>query len=111
MHYLSQTSLRQVYSTFIYQTDKNIHQQYLKMIFPQYRKLNDKAYYKIVSETEMFEYQKLGKRYIQFHIIAQTFVDRNLISDVLSGDNGRYDVASKNEYESVAKSSDEASNC
>jgi len=71
------------------------------MTFPQYRKLNDRAYYKIVSETEMFEMQKLGKRFVLIHLIAKTFVDRNLILDLLDGDNGRYEVVAAAEYESV----------
>jgi len=71
------------------------------MAFPQYRKLNDRAYYKIVSETEMFEMQKLGKRYVPIHLIAHTFVDRNLLSDLLNEDNGRYEVISEEEYESI----------
>ena len=73
------------------------------MKYPQYRKLKDRAYYKIVSETELFEMQKLGKRYVLIHLVAHTFVDRNFISDLLNGDNGRYEEIMEVEYESVAK--------
>lgn len=70
------------------------------MTFPQYRKLDDRSYYKIVSEVEMHEMQRLGKVFIHTHLVAQTFVDRNFISDLLNGDNGRYKTISEMEYES-----------
>jgi hypothetical protein len=72
------------------------------MTFPQFRKLGDRAYYKIVSETEMVELQKLGKRFVSIHLTASTYLDRILISDLLDGDKGRYDLITEIAFEEIA---------
>ncbi|MBY0427363.1 MAG: hypothetical protein K2Q22_17135 [Cytophagales bacterium] len=71
------------------------------MTFPQYRKLANKSYYKIISPTEMIEIQRLGKRVLTNHLQANSFLDRNLIADLLDGDGGRYVVISEEEFEGV----------
>ncbi len=67
--------------------------------FPQYRKLKDKSYYKVLSPQEMEEIQRLGKQFLLFHISAITFLDINLIRDILEGDQGRYEPISEQEYQ------------
>ena len=71
------------------------------LTFPQYRRLENRSYYKIVSETELYEIQRVGHRFSAFHLIAYTFLDRNLIQDLLSGDGGRYETIVEEEYEAV----------
>lgn len=71
------------------------------MQFPQYRKLKNRSYYKIVSESELFELQKLGKKFLLFHLVAKTFLDRNFISQILQMENGLYEVILEAEFESI----------
>lgn len=69
--------------------------------FPQYRKLKDKSFYKIISLEEVHEIQGLGKRWFQLHFVAHNFLDKNLILDLLETDEGRYEVISREEYELI----------
>ena len=71
--------------------------------FPQYRKLQDKSYYKIVSLLEMYEVQRLGTRWFVLHLLAHNFLDKNLIQDLLETDEGRYSIISEEEYTSVER--------
>ena len=75
----------------------------MQFSFPQYRKLQDRSYYKILSETEMEEMQRLGKRFVLLQYHAHTFLDRFLVDDLLAGDNGRYETITQEEYEAIKK--------
>lgn len=68
--------------------------------FPQYRRLQNKSYYKIVSGTEMIEWQRLGSTYSRFEFKSANFLDNLLIQDLLSGDNGRYEAMTEEEFKS-----------
>lgn len=66
--------------------------------FPQYRRLQDKSYYKILSNTEMVEWQRLGTVYFRFEFKSANFLDNLLIQDLLGGDNGRYKSMTEEEF-------------
>ena len=69
--------------------------------FPQYRRLQNKSYYKILSDTEMIEWQKLGSTYSRFEFKSVNFLDNLLIQDLLSGDNGRYERLTEEEFQAL----------
>ena len=50
---------------------------------------------------EMEELSPLGKGWIRSHFVGQTFLDRHLIRDILSGSNGRYEPISEADYEEI----------
>lgn len=69
------------------------------MEFPQYRKYsNGKGFFKIISPEEFEEIQFLGTRKFRSHFVASTFVDRNLIQDMLECRESRWEVISEEEY-------------
>jgi hypothetical protein len=72
--------------------------------FPQYRKLLDKSYYKIISTTEWIELQRLGCKVIETRFVVQHFADRNFLLDLLSGDKDRYEICSEEEFEKIKDS-------
>lgn len=68
--------------------------------FPQYRKFSDhKTWFKIVSETEMQELKVLGEFYNHTIFKATTFVDRNLISDMIYNLENHWEVITEYEFE------------
>ena len=69
--------------------------------FPQYRHLQNKSYYKILSDTEMIEWQRLGKTYSKIEFKSTNFFDNLLIQDLLSGDNGRYEHLTEEEFQAL----------
>ena len=72
------------------------------MEFPQYRKYsNDKGFFKILSEEEFEEIQILGSRKIKTSFKASTFVDRNLIQDMLNCEGGRWEDISEGRYQEI----------
>jgi len=67
--------------------------------FPQYRKFsNHKTWFKILSETEMEELKVLGKFYNLSQFKAQTFVDRNLINDMIINVDNHWEVVNETEF-------------
>ena len=67
--------------------------------FPQYRKLiNGKSYYVIHSRDRMTEYARLGNRWQRFDLEARILPERNLISDLISGQDGVYLTISEEEF-------------
>lgn len=69
--------------------------------FPQYRRLQNRSYYKILSDTEMIEWQRLGNNYSRLEFKSANFLDNLLIQDLISGDNGRYEPMSEEEFKSL----------
>jgi len=68
--------------------------------FPQYRKFsNHKTWFKIISETEMQELKVLGGFYNHSVFKAVTFVDRNLISDMIFNLDHHWEVITEYEFE------------
>lgn len=68
--------------------------------FPQYRKFSEhKTWFKIVSETEMQELKVLGEFYNYANFKAITFVDRNLISDMIFNLENHWEVITEYEFE------------
>lgn len=68
--------------------------------FPQYRSFSDhKTWFKIVSETEMQELKVLGEFYNHTTFKAITFVDRNLISDMIFNLENHWEVITEYEFE------------
>jgi hypothetical protein len=60
-----------------------------EMTFPQFRKYeNDHSYFKIESRSIMTEIQQIGSYYTIHSIYARTLPDRNLINDLLLGNEG-----------------------
>ena len=70
-------------------------------MFPQYRKLQNRAYYKIVSEMEMEELNRLGKGWLRTYFVGKSFLDRCLIRDILSGETGHYVPISEADYKQI----------
>jgi hypothetical protein len=67
--------------------------------FPQYRKLiNGKSYYIVHARDRMTEYARLGSRWQRFDLEAKILPERNLISDLLSGQDGVYLTISEEEF-------------
>lgn len=67
--------------------------------FPQYRKYSGhKTWFKILSETEMQELKVLGEFYNLTTFKAITFVDRNLISDMISNLHNNWEVITEYEF-------------
>jgi hypothetical protein len=67
--------------------------------YPQYRKFSHhKTWFKILSETEMEELKVLGKFYNHTSFKAQTFVDRNLINDMIMNVDNHWEVVNETEF-------------
>lgn len=72
------------------------------MKFPQYRKyVNGKSYFKIHSLESFEEIQFLGDKQLSMEFQAKTFVDRNLIQDMLDCLEGRWVVIEEEEYQQI----------
>lgn len=72
------------------------------MTFPQYRKYPDnRAFFKIISETEFEEISFLGTKQILTKIVAQTYAERIYISDMIDNSSVFYEVISQEEYDSL----------
>jgi hypothetical protein len=70
--------------------------------FPQYRKYSGhKTWFKIVSETEMQELKVLGEFYNHTTFKATTFVDRNLISDMISNYGNHWEIITEYEFNRI----------
>lgn len=68
--------------------------------FPQYRKFaNHKTWFRIISKTEMQELKVLGDFYNFTDFKAVTFVDRNLISDMIFNIENHWEVITEYEFE------------
>ena len=67
--------------------------------FPQYRKLvNGKSYYLVHSTGRMTEYARLGNSWHRYDLEARILPERNLIFDLLSGQEGTYLTISEEEF-------------
>jgi len=75
------------------------------MEFPQYRKYsNNKGFFKVLSLEKFEEIQIMGAK--SFHTVfeAKTFVDRNLIQDMLDCKEGRWLTIESREYDQLSLS-------
>ncbi len=57
--------------------------KFYKPLFPQYRKLNDGCYFKIIDKTAFEELKIMGKKYMFSTIRIVQFSERIYIEDVL----------------------------
>ncbi len=72
--------------------------------FPQYRKYpNEKAFFKITSETVFEELTILGKNYGLMQVEAKNFLDRHLINDMIGLMGNNWIAIGADEYESKLK--------
>ncbi len=70
--------------------------------YPQYRKyLNDKVFFKIISNNEWEEVQIVGSNYLLHHFTVQIMPDRNLIYDMTFDYNRNWAKIESDEYEKV----------
>ena len=68
--------------------------------FPQFRKLrNGRSFYRIESETEMTEVQRVGTRLVIHRVEAKILPDRLLIQDLLSEASEQYEAISEEEFD------------
>ncbi|MFP5471022.1 MAG: hypothetical protein ACLGGV_05455 [Bacteroidia bacterium] len=69
------------------------------MTFPQYRKYPDnRAFFKILSDTEFEELSFIGTKQIIQKIVAKTYTERLYISDMISNVDGIYHSILEAEY-------------
>ena len=70
--------------------------------FPQYRKyLNNKGYFKIISENEWEEIQIIGKKGIISGFTAKIFPDKNFIYDLTYDYKNNWEEISEEEYNQI----------
>jgi hypothetical protein len=75
-----------------------------KITYPQYRKYhNNKAFFKIVSETEWEEILVMGSKYILHKFTVKIMPDRNHIHDMTFNYEGHWDKIDEKEYEELKK--------
>jgi hypothetical protein len=74
------------------------------MEFPQYRKYsNDKGFFKVLSFESFEEIQIMGSKSIHTAFEAKTFVDRNLIQDMLDCADEGWEFINETEFERVLR--------
>lgn len=72
--------------------------------FPLYRKYrNHKTWFKVESPLQMKELKVLGDFYNLTEFTAQTFVDRNFISDLMENADQHWEEITAAEFEKVWK--------
>ena len=70
--------------------------------YPQYRKYsNDKAYFKIISETEWEEVQVVGSNYILHQFTVKIMPDRNYIYDMTFDYEKNWVLIEEDEYKKI----------
>ena len=71
----------------------------MKTSYPQYRKyLNNKGYFKIISEKEWEEIQVVGSSYVLHHFSVKIMPDRNFIYDMTFDFERNWAVITEDEY-------------
>ncbi len=67
--------------------------------YPAFRKYpNDRNFFKINSETEFEEVQKIGEQYFHYRIETQTYAERLRIEDMLKKEGGYWLDSSESEF-------------
>jgi hypothetical protein len=78
----------------------------MKTDYPQYRKYkNNKAYFKIISETEWEEIRMMGSKYILEHFTVKILPDRNYIYDMTFDYEKNWEKIEEKEYEEIKRNS------
>ena len=72
--------------------------------FPQFRRIQNRSYYKILSETEIIEIQIVGNRILKYYLKAELYFEKSFIKDLLSTDSGRYEISNRSEFDELEKS-------
>ncbi len=73
-----------------------------QITYPQYRKyLNDRVFFKIISEKEWEEIQILGSSYLIHYFTVKILPDRNLIYDMTFDYKGNWMKIEEEEYELI----------
>ncbi|MGB0424136.1 MAG: hypothetical protein ACPGED_07435 [Flavobacteriales bacterium] len=68
--------------------------------FPIYLEIaNGLSIYKLLSESEMVETQKIGSKYVCHHLLAKIYPEKVLIADMISNDGKRWVRLTEDEYE------------
>lgn len=76
----------------------------MKITYPQFRKYpNNKAYFKIISETRWEEIQVVGSKYILHEFTVKIMPDRNFIYDMTFDYKNNWEVIDENVYDSIKK--------
>jgi len=76
----------------------------MEISYPQFRKnTTGKSYYQITSDRHMIEWQQLGSRMIRHELTASILPEKLLIQDLLSSDNGHYEIISESEFNLATK--------
>ena len=72
--------------------------------YPQYRKFpTNKAYFKIISETQWEEIQVIGKKYLLHSFTVKILPDRNYIHDLTFDYHNNWVEIPSNEYEEIKR--------
>lgn len=72
------------------------------MPYPIFRKYpNGSSIFKITSETEFIEVQRLGNHYTAYTITARIFPDRQRIQDMIAQHDGHWLSATADEFNTV----------
>ncbi len=71
-------------------------------MFPQFRKTSDsKNYYKIVSENEFIQIQRIGSKLKKYYFKVDKYPELLLIKDMLSATSDFYVIIEKLEFETI----------
>lgn len=74
----------------------------MEVLFPQYRKLKDRSFYKIDSEYIIVEVQRIGSKYATFTISVNNFGNRVFLNDLLACE-GPYERMEANEFLAIQR--------
>jgi hypothetical protein len=78
-----------------------LHEDTIKMVFPQFRKLeNGRSLYKITSPNHFIELQQIGSKWFCYTFEVQQFPDLLRIQDMLQG-NASFSVINEPEYQAI----------
>ena len=78
-----------------------MHEDTIKMVFPQFRKLeNGRSLYKITSANQFIELQQIGSKWFSYAFAVQQFPDLLRIQDMLQG-NAAFVVIDEAEYQAI----------
>lgn len=74
----------------------------MQIIFPIYRIFkNERHFYKILSDKEFIQIDKVGSQYVQVHKVVNNFFDVQFIQDMIENKNGHYLESNSREYNKI----------
>lgn len=78
-----------------------MHEDTIKMVFPQFRKLeNGRSLYKITSAKQFTELQQVGSKWFSYAFEVQQYPDLLRIQEMLQG-NAAFVVIDEAEYQAI----------